>query len=283
MSKSEQPRLAVRKMYKLFINGAFVRSESGRSDPISDGKDSVANIARGSRKDVRDAVVAARAAQAKWWKTAPGTRGLILYRLAEMMEARRAELNDLTGDENEVTAAIDRVVWYAGWCDKYVALLSTRNPVAGPHFNFSTAEPTGIVGMLAPDEPSLLGLVSVLMPALVAGNSVVLVASETDPRTAIVFAECLATSDIPAGVVNVITGTRTELAPVLAKHMDVNALAFVDGPHTADLQTAAAENVKRTRVLPARSPRDWFSPAVQSLDDIAAYSEIKTIWHPAGI
>lgn len=283
MSKSEQPRLAVRKMYKLFINGAFVRSESGRSDPLSDGKEFVANIARGSRKDARDAVVAARAAQSKWWKTAPATRGLILYRLAEMMEARRAEFDDLTGDADEVTSAIDRVVWYAGWCDKYAALLSTRNPVGGPHFNFSTAEPMGVVAMLAPDEPSLLGLVSVLMPALVAGNAVVLVASETDPRTAIVFAEALATSDIPAGVVNIITGMRSELGPVLAKHMDVNALAFVDGERTAELQTAAAENVKRTRVLKARSEREWFSPASQSLDDIASYSEIKTIWHPAGI
>lgn len=283
VGKSEQPRLAVRKMYKLFINGAFVRSESGRSDPISDGKEFVANIARGSRKDVRDAVVAARAAQAKWWNTGPATRGLILYRLAEMTEARRAEFVDRTGDENEVSAAIDRVVWYAGWCDKYAALLSTRNPVGGPHFNFSTAEPTGVIGMLAPDEPPLLGLVSMLMPALVAGNSVVLVASETDPRTAIVFAEALATSDLPPGVANIITGTRSELAPVLAKHMDVNAIAFVDGPQTTDLQAAASENVKRTRVLAKRPPRDWFLPAAQSLDDIAAYSEIKTIWHPAGI
>lgn len=283
MGKTEQPRLAVRKMYKLFINGAFVRSESGRSDPVSEGKEFVANIARGSRKDVRDAVVAARAAQSKWWKTAPATRGLILYRLAEMMEARRAEFIERTRDEDEVTAAIDRIVWYAGWCDKYAALLSTRNPVGGPHFNFSTAEPMGVIGMLAPDEPPLLGLVSVLMPALVAGNAVVLVASETDPRTAIVFAEALATSDLPAGVVNIISGTRLELAPVLAKHMDVNAIAFVDGSQTAELQTAAAENVKRTRVLPAREPREWFSSAAQSLDDIAAYSEIKTIWHPAGI
>lgn len=283
MSKSEQPRLAVRKMYKLFINGAFVRSESGRSDPISEGKEFVANIARGSRKDVRDAVVAARAAQPKWWKTAPATRGLILYRLAEMMEARRAEFLERTGSEEEVTAAIDRVVWYAGWCDKYAALLSTRNPVGGPHFNFSTAEPMGVVGMLAPDEPSLLGLVSVLMPALVAGNAVVLIASETDPRTAIVFAEALATSDLPAGVANVITGTRGELAPVLAKHMDVNAFAFVDGPHSAELQAFSAENVKRTRLLKARGERDWFSPDAQSLDEIAAYNEIKTIWHPAGI
>jgi acyl-CoA reductase-like NAD-dependent aldehyde dehydrogenase len=283
VAKSDQTRLAVRKMYKLFINGAFVRSESGRSDPISEGKEFVANIARGSRKDVRDAVVAARAAQSKWWKTAPATRGLILYRLAEMMEARRAEFVERTGDEDEVTAAIDRIVWYAGWCDKYAALLSTRNPVGGPHFNFSTAEPMGVIGMLAPDEPGLLGLVSVLMPALVAGNAVVLVASENDPRTAIVFAEALATSDLPAGVVNIITGTRAELAPVLAKHMDVNAIAFIDGPQTAELQTHAAENVKRTRVLRARSTREWFSPAAQSLDDIAAYSEIKTIWHPAGI
>ena len=283
VGKPEQPRLAVRKMYKLFINGAFVRSESGRSDPISDGKEFVANIARGSRKDVRDAVVAARAAQPKWWKTAPATRGLILYRLAEMMEARRAEFVERTCNEDEVTAAIDRVVWYAGWCDKFAALLSTRNPVGGPHFNFSTAEPMGVVGMLAPDEPALLGLVSVLMPALVAGNSIVLVASETDPRTAIVFAEALATSDLPAGVANIITGTRLELAPILAKHMDVNALAFVDGTQTAELQRAAAQNVKRTRVLPARPGRDWFSAAAQSLDDIAAYSEIKTIWHPAGI
>ncbi len=281
--KDDRNRLAVRKMYKLFINGAFVRSESGRSDPLWDGRDFGANIARGSRKDVRDAVVAARAAQAKWWKTAPGTRGLMLYRLAEMLEARRAEFSELLGDPNEIAAAIDRTVWYAGWCDKYNALLSTRNPVPGPHFNFSSAEPTGVVGILAPDEPSLLGLVSVLLPPVVAGNSVVLVASEKDPRTAIVFAEALATSDIPAGVVNIITGYRDELGPVLAKHMDVNAIAFVDGEQTAKLQTDAAENMKRTRVLPQRSRSAWFDGESQSLDEIAAYTEIKTIWHPAGI
>jgi len=283
VAKGEEPRLAVRKMYKLYINGAFVRSESGRSDPLVEGKEFVANIARGSRKDVRDAVVAARAAQSKWWKAAPATRGLVLYRLAEMMEARRAEFVDRTRDEAEVTAAIDRVVWYAGWCDKYAALLSTRNPVGGPHFNYSTPEPMGVVGMIAPDEPPLLGLVSVLMPALVAGNAVVLIGSETDPRTAVVFAEALATSDIPPGVVNIITGFKSELAPVLAKHMDVNAIAFTGNPQTAELQKAAAENVKRTRIFPSRTVREWFSPAAQSLDDIAAYSEIKTIWHPAGI
>lgn len=281
-------------MYKLFINGAFVRSESGRSEPLWDGTEFGANIARGSRKDVRDAVVAARAAQAKWWKTPPGTRGLILYRLAEMMEARRAELNDRVCDgsalsattgADEVSAAIDRTVWYAGWCDKYGALLSTRNPVGGPHFNFSTAEPTGVIGMLAPDSPALLGLVSVLLPALVGGNAVVLVASERDPRTAMVFAEALATSDIPAGVVNIITGYRSELGPILAKHMDVNALAIAAGDHAfaGELERLGAENVKRTRVIATRSKREWFEAAAQSLDDIAAYCEIKTIWHPAGV
>ena len=292
MPKYDQPRLAVRKMYKLFINGAFVRSESGRSDPLWDGSEFGANIARGSRKDVRDAVVAARTAQTKWLATAPSTRGLILYRLAEMMEARHEELvervregSDLSaGDaETEVVAAIDRVIWYAGWCDKYSALLSTRNPVAGPHFNFSTAEPTGIVGILAPDQPALLGLVSVLMPALVAANSVVLVASEKDPRTAMVFAEALATSDIPAGVVNIITGIRSELGPILARHMDVNAIGFIDGPLTTELQRFAAENVKRTHVFHRQERDEWFLPSAQSLDDIAAYTEIKTIWHPAGI
>jgi acyl-CoA reductase-like NAD-dependent aldehyde dehydrogenase len=283
MAKDDRNRLAVRKMYKLFINGAFVRSESGRSDPLWDGNDFGANIARGSRKDVRDAVVAARAAQSKWWKTTPGTRGLILYRLGEMLEARRAEFVELLDDAAEVDAAIDRTIWYAGWCDKYNALLSSRNPVGGPHFNFSTAEPAGVAGILAPDEPSLLGLVSVLLPPLVAGNAVVLVASEKDPRTAVVFAEAVATSDIPAGVVNIITGYRSELGPVLAKHMDVNTIAFVDGEQTAELQSFAAENVKRTRVLPQRARNAWFGADAQSLDEIAAYSEIKTIWHPAGI
>ena len=270
-------------MYKLFINGAFVRSESGRSDPVSDGEQFAANIARGSKKDVRDAVVAARAAQRQWWKLAPATRGLMLYRLAEMLEARSEELAARISGE-EVTAAIDRVIWYAGWCDKYSALLSTRNPVGGPHFNFSTAEPTGVVGLLAPDQPALLGLVSVLLPALVAGNAAVLVASETDPRTAITFAEALAVSDLPAGTVNIITGRRAELAPVLARHMDVNALAIcgVDAVEAAELERLAAENVKRLRRLPERATEGWSAEA-QSLGEIAAYCEIKTIWHPAGV
>ena len=283
MSKDERTRLAVRKMYKLFINGTFVRSESGRSDPVWDGKEFGGNVARGSRKDVRDAVVAARAAQSKWWKAAPGARGLVLYRLAEMLEARRAELRQHSGDDREVAAAIDRTIWYAGWCDKYSALLSTRNAVAGPHLNFSTAEPTGIVGVLAPDEPALLGLVSVVLPAIVAGNAVVVIASETAPRAAVVFAEAVATCDLPAGVLNVITGYRDELGPVLAKHMDVNAIAFPDGPASAQLQSFAAANVKRVRIFPERSKRDWFDAKAASLNDIAEYCEIKTIWHPAGV
>lgn len=292
MAKQEHPRLAIRKMYKLFINGAFVRSESGRSDPLWDGKGFGANIARGSRKDVRDAVVAARAGHAKWAAAAPATRGLVLYRLAEMMEARHDELVQRvreghklsdTAAEAEVQAAVDRTVWYAGWCDKFGALLSTRNPVGGPHFNFSTPEPTGVVGVLAPDEPALLGLVSVLLPGLVAGNAVVLVPSETDPRTAIAFAEALATSDLPAGVANIITGFRSELGPILAKHMDVNAIAFENGPLGEELQRNAADNVKRAYVFPRRSREDWFEESSQSLDEIAKYCEIKTIWHPAGI
>lgn len=280
-------------MYKLFINGAFVRSESGRSDPIWDGKEFGANIARASRKDARDAVVAARAAQPKWWKTPPGTRGLVLYRLAEMLEARADELTARLSEalglskadaQTEVAASIDRTVWYAGWCDKYGALLSTRNSVAGPHLNYSGAEPTGVVAVLAPDRPALLGLVSVLLPPIVAGNSVVILASERDPRTAVVFAEALATSDLPAGVANVLTGYRSEIGPVLAKHMDVNAIAFEAGiGEIAEIiERESAENVKRVRVFPQRTRAQWFDDG-QSLDAIAEFCEIKTIWHPAGM
>jgi acyl-CoA reductase-like NAD-dependent aldehyde dehydrogenase len=293
MSKHADMRLAVRKMYKLYINGAFVRSESGRSDPLWNGQDFGANIARASRKDARDSIVAARTAQPGWWKTAPASRGLILYRLAEMMEARRDELTERIREgaecseqeaEREVTAAIDRTVWYAGWCDKYAALLSTRNPVAGPHFNFSAAEPMGIVCVAAPDRPALLGLISVLLPPLVAGNCVVLVASEFDPRTAIVFAEALATSDLPAGVANILTGYRSEIAPMMAKHMDVNAIVIPHGdPQLREIvERESAENLKRVRRYPMRSREEWFAAAAQSLDDIADFCEIKTIWHPAG-
>jgi acyl-CoA reductase-like NAD-dependent aldehyde dehydrogenase len=286
---NESRRVGVRKMYKLFINGAFVRSESARSDLV-EGE----NVARGSRKDVRDAVVAARAAFEKWNAQAPALRGLVLYRLAEMMEARRAELagqllaggtTDGEGAQREVSAAIDRTIWYAGWCDKYLALASSRNPVAGPHFNFSTAEPTGIVAVAAPDEPTLLGLVTLLVPPLVSGNAVVAVASERDPKTAVVFAECLATSDLPAGTANVITGMRAELLPVLAGHMDVNALAAA-GLSEADailLGRLAAENVKRTHFEAGAARKAWFDARYDDLERVLAYTELKTIWHPARI
>jgi acyl-CoA reductase-like NAD-dependent aldehyde dehydrogenase len=282
-------RVGIRKMYKLYIGGAFARSESARSDPF-DGE----NVARASRKDVRDAVVAARGAQAKWGGQAPALRGQILYRLAEMMESRAAELAaqlarggtvDPAGAERETAAAIDRVVWYAGWCDKYLALASTRNPVAGPHFNFSTPEPTGVVAVLAPDEPALLGLVTAVVPALVSGNAVVTVASERDPRTAIVFAECLATSDLPGGACNVLTGKRSELAPILAGHMDVNAIgAFgLDRETERGLGELAAENVKRTRFEDDPGPAAWYETGYDDLGRVLAYTELKTIWHPAGI
>jgi acyl-CoA reductase-like NAD-dependent aldehyde dehydrogenase len=282
-------RVGVRKMYKLFINGAFVRSESARSDLV-DGE----NVARGSRKDARDAVVAARAAFEKWQAQAPALRGLVLYRLAEMMEARRAELaaqlvaggtTDVDGAAREVSAAIDRTIWYAGWCDKYLALASTRNPVAGPHFNFSTPEPTGIVIVAAPDEPALLGLVTMLVPPLVSGNAVIAIASERDPKTAVVFAECLATSDLPAGSANVITGERSELLPVLAAHMDVNAIAAagLGQSEAADLGRLAADNVKRTHFEPGAARKAWFDARFDDLDRVLAYTELKTIWHPARI
>ncbi|GAC1652054.1 MAG: aldehyde dehydrogenase family protein [Vulcanimicrobiaceae bacterium] len=281
-------------MYKLYINGAFVRSESGRSNPLRAGDEFCGNVARASRKDARDAVVAARAAHLKWSAQPPGTRGLILYRLSEMLEARKSEfvaslrsgcrLSERAA-QAEVAAAIDRTVWYAGWCDKFAALLSTRNPVSGPHFNFSSAEPMGVIALLAPDEPSLLGLLSTILPPLVAGNALVVMASEKDPCTAVTFAEALATSDVPAGTVNILTGLRAEVAPHLAKHMDVNALSLMDADpgFTAQLQRFSAENVKRAHILPKRSREWWFDSQAQSLDEIAAYCEIKTIWHPAGV
>jgi acyl-CoA reductase-like NAD-dependent aldehyde dehydrogenase len=295
VSKSREPlRLDVRKAYKLFVGGAFVRSESGRTDVVGAGTDEPASVARASREDLRCAVDAARSALPSWAELAPMERGLALYRLAEMMDARRGEfverlrLGSKLEDAaalREATAAIDRTLWYAGWCDKYAAVLSWRNPVAGPYYNYSTPEPMGVVGVLAPDEPSLLGLVSAVVPPLVSGNTVVVLASEIDPRTAIVFAECLATSDVPAGAANVLTGRRIELAPQLARHADVNALQSygLDAPFAAELERLAADNFKRTRMIGAPSAAEWFSTEAQDLANVAAFVEIKTIWHSAGI
>jgi acyl-CoA reductase-like NAD-dependent aldehyde dehydrogenase len=280
-------RLAVRKTYKLYLGGQFTRSESGRSDAFGD-----ANVARASRKDLRDAIVAARTGYGSWYGMTPALRGQVLYRLTEMMEGRRAELIDRLSDDGlgrgdarkEVELAIDRVLWYAGWCDKYAAVLSARNPVAGPHFNFSTPEPMGIVGVVAPDRPSLLGLVTAAIPPLVSGNSVVAIASETDPRTAIVFAECVATSDMPAGALNILTGKRADLIPHLARHMDVNAVAvYCADPETnADVTRMASENLKRVHLESAIEDA-WTDPRFEDLDRVAAFIEIKTIWHPAAI
>ena len=238
-------RLPVRKTYKLFIGGRFPRSESGRTYE-AEGQ----NVARASRKDARDAVVAARKAQPGWAGATAYNRGQVLYRLAEMMETRAADLAAVCSGKKEVEAAIDRVVWYAGWADKLAQVLGSSNPVAGPYFNFTFPEPTGVVAILAPDEPALGGLVSRLAPALVGGNAVVVVASETHPLAAIELAEAIATSDVPGGVVNILTGQRDELAPILAGHMDVNALDLTG----ADGQLTRARAARR-RQRQARRPR----------------------------
>ena len=263
-------RLPVKKTYKLFIGGKFPRSESGRTYLAEDQ-----NVARASRKDIRDAVRAARQAQPKWGGLTAYNRGQVLYRVAEMVEARRDEFAELCTGAEEVERAIDRFVWYAGWADKLAQVVGSSNPVSGPYFNFTVPEPTGVVGVLAPAEPPLAGLVSRLAPPLVGGNAVVAVASEAHPLAAIELAEALATSDVPGGVVNILTGHRAELAPVLAGHMDVNALDVTgeDGD-VAELERLAAENVKRV----VRGNRDD-----QSAWEAAAFLELKTVWHPIGV
>ena len=263
-------RLPVRKTYKLFVGGEFPRSESGRTYG-AEGQ----NVARASRKDLRDAVRAARAALAKWSAMTAYNRGQVLYRLAEMMEARRSDLATLCSGAAEVDRSIDRVVWYAGWADKLAQVLGSANPVAGLYFNFTVPEPTGVVGILAPEEPALAGLVSRVGPALVGGNCVVAVASEAHPLAAIELAEAVATSDVPGGVVNILTGRKAELAPWLAAHMDVNALDIAGADGAArELERAAAENVKRV----VRGAADD-----QSLWEIAGFLELKTVWHPIGV
>jgi acyl-CoA reductase-like NAD-dependent aldehyde dehydrogenase len=262
-------RLPVKKTYKLFIGGAFPRSESGRTYE-AEGQ----NVARASRKDARDAVRAARAAFPGWAGATAYNRGQVLYRLAEMVEARASEFAELSTGRDEVERAIDRIVWYAGWADKLPQVLGGSNPVAGPYFNFTVPEPTGVVAVLAPDEPPLLGLVTRVLPPLVGGNAVIAVASEVRPLAAVELAEAIATSDLPGGAVNLLTGFRVELAPVLAAHMDVNALD-VGGANgqTPELEELAAENVKR--VVHGRAD-------VQSPWEIASFLELKTVWHPIG-
>ncbi|WP_437573595.1 aldehyde dehydrogenase family protein [Sorangium sp. So ce887] len=287
-------RVGVRKAYKMFVGGAFVRSESGRYTQVRDhsGAGAVENIPRASRKDGRDAVLAAAGALGGWSSRSAYNRGQILYRLAEMLEARRAELAaslergglDAGAAEREVVSAIDRAVAYAGWADKYQSLFSSLNPVSGPHFTFTVPEPMGVVVIAAPPRPALLGLAGALLPVITAGNTCVVLASEADPRTALVLGEALATSDLPGGVVNLLTGQLAEVLPHLAAHMEVAALDLhgVDAALAKRLEEAAAASVKRVR---ARSlgEAEWFDDgAATSPRWIERFVEMKTIWHPVG-
>jgi len=287
-------RLAVRKTYKLYVGGAFPRSESGRSYEIIDARGRfLANAAMASRKDARDAVVAARKAYGGWSGATAYNRGQVLYRVAEVMEGRRAQFVDevAAGEgvtrpraEKAVDAAVDRWVWYAGWADKIAQVAGSSNPVAGPYFDFSVPEPTGVVSVLAPQSSSLLGLISVLAPVIVSGNTAVVVASEARPLPAITMGEALATSDVPGGVVNLLTGRTAEIAPWLASHMDVNAVDLTgvagDDDLARTLENDAAENLKRVIRAPATEP-DW--TAEPGLGRLTAYLETKTVWHPVGI
>ncbi len=287
-------RLEVRKTYKLYVGGAFPRSESGRSYEVFDGRGRLlANAARASRKDARDAVVAARGAVAGWSGATAYNRGQVLYRVAEMLEGRAAQFAaEVAATEGlspararrMVEATVDRWVWYAGWSDKFAAVGGSANPVGGPYFNFSVPEPTGVVAVVAPQASSLLGLTSALAPVIVAGNSAVVVASEERPLPAMTLAEVLATSDVPGGVVNVLTGRTAELAPVLADHLDVNGIdltgAAGDGALAADLEERAAENTKRLLRAPAAEP-DW-TVEPDGPHRILKWCETKTVWHPVG-
>ena len=288
------PRIGIRKTYKLYIGGAFPRSESGRSYPVTDEDGTLlAHAARASRKDARDAVKAARSASGRWSGATAYNRGQVLYRVAEMLEGRAAQFAgevaagegaDLPDAAQAVAAAIDRWVWYAGWPDKVAQVAGAANPVAGPFFNFSVPEPTGVVAVVAPAESSLLGLVSVVAPVIATGNTVVVIASERRPLPAITLAEVLATSDLPGGVVNVLTGFVAELASVLAGHMDVNAidLTGVAPGARAELEKLAAENVKRVFApAPNGAASDW--AAAPGTRRLLAFLETKTVWHPVGI
>ncbi|MBM9459411.1 aldehyde dehydrogenase family protein [Nocardioides sp. zg-536] len=290
-------RIDVRKTYKLYIGGAFPRSESGYSYEVADSKGKfVANAALASRKDVRDAVGAARKAFGGWSTRTAFNRGQVVYRVAEVMEDRRAQFEDAVRQSEgasaaaaraQVDAAVDRLVWYAGWADKLGQVIGNANPVAGPFLNHTAPEPTGVVGVLAPQASSLLGLVSTVAPVVVTGNTAVVVSSYARPLAAVTFAEVLATSDVPGGVINILTGDAAALGPWLASHMDVNAIdltgvAGLEGAAelATSLEVAAADNLKRVRRAPAAEP-DW--SADPGLSPMTAFVEHKTVWHPIGI
>ena len=287
-------RLEVKKTYKLYIGGKFPRSESGRSYEVTDSKGRfLANAAWASRKDARDAVVAARKAYPGWTGATAYSRGQVLYRVAEVMEGRRGQFVDevVAGEgitrsraEKVVDEAIDRWVWYAGWSDKLAQVVGSTNPVAGPYFDFSIPEPTGVVAVLAPQQSSLLGLVSVVAPVIVGGNTAVVTSSYERPLPAITLSEVLATSDVPGGVVNILTGRVGDTAPWLAAHMDVNAIdlagAAGDTEHATELELAAADNLKRVVRAPEAEP-DWTQPP--GVERMTAFLETKTVWHPMGV
>lgn len=276
LARNNRDRVEVRKTYKQYVGGEFVRSESGRAYR----PDGAVNVPRGSRKDLRDAVRAARGAFAGWAARTAMNRGQILYRAAEMLDGRRTQFIELLGGgrkaREELEQAVETLVWYAGWTDKIVQVTGTVNPVAGPYFNFTIPEPTGVVGIVAPEQPALLGLVRRLAPALCGGNVVVALAPETMPIPALTLAEVLATSDFPSGVVNVLSGQHRELLPWLAAHMDVNAIdaGGCTPEEVAAIEKAAADNVKRVVKMPAGE----LSPHL-----ITAFMEMKTIWHPIGV
>jgi acyl-CoA reductase-like NAD-dependent aldehyde dehydrogenase len=276
MAKPANGRVDVRKTYKLFIGGEFVRSESGRAYRF----DGSVNVPRGSRKDLRDAVRSARGAVSGWAGRTAMNRGQILYRAAEMLDGRRVQFVELLGSSRaankEVDDAVEALVWYAGWTDKLAQVIGGTNPVSGPYFNFTIPEPTGVVGIVAPESPALAGLVRRMAPALCGGNAVVVLAPEKDPLPALTLAEVLATSDLPAGVANVLSGFRHELLPWLAAHMDVNAIdvAGCAPDEVTEVEKAAADNVKRV----VKHPAGELSPYL-----ITAFMEMKTVWHPVGV
>jgi aldehyde dehydrogenase (NAD+) len=284
-------RLPITKTPKVYVGGAFIRSESARVFPINDAAGNFyANIPQCTRKDLRNAVEAAAKAGPGWAKRTPYNRGQILYRLGEMLEARRQEMIDtmvLFGCDPKratkgVDVSVDRLIYYAGWADKYEQVLGNVNPVAAPYFNFTVTEPMGVIGIIAPDRPPLLPLITLLAPAIVSGNTVVAVASEKMPYPAILLGEMLATSDLPGGVVNILTGFRKELVPTFATHTHLRALTgVVSVEERKALELGAAESVKRTR-LAGPDDFDWFSDSAQSVYAIRDTLEFKTTWHPVG-
>jgi acyl-CoA reductase-like NAD-dependent aldehyde dehydrogenase len=294
VSPTNSNRAAVRKTWKLYIGGAFPRSESGHSYVVNDSKGTfVANAALASRKDARDAVGAARKAFSGWSSRTAYNRAQIIYRIAEVMEDRRPQFVEAVRQSEGLSAkqadqvvdeSIDRLVWYAGWADKITQVVGSANPVAGPFFNLSSPEPTGVVAVVAPQQSSLLGLISVIAPVIVTGNTAVVLTSEERPLPAVTFAEVLATSDVPGGVVNILTGPYAATAPWLAAHMDVNAIDLTgvagDVEAAATYEVGAAENLKRVLRAPAAEP-DWY--ADQGIDRMTTFLETKTVWHPIGI